>query len=113
FHGCTSLTSITLPDSVTSIGDYAFYGCTSLTSITIPESVTSIGLRAFGGCTGLTSIYCKRMAPPTGYIDMFYGNAPDRKIYVPASDDDSILKAYQEATYWSDYASAMEEYVFE
>ena len=49
-------TSIILPDSVTSIGDYAFYGCTELTSITIPDSVTSIGYMAFIGCTGLTSI---------------------------------------------------------
>ena len=38
-----SLTEITIPDSVASIGEYAFYGCTSLTEITIPESVTKIG----------------------------------------------------------------------
>ncbi|MDB4503920.1 leucine-rich repeat protein, partial [Akkermansiaceae bacterium] len=56
FAACTGLTSITIGNSVTSIGDYAFNGCTSLTSITIPDSVTSIGTAAFGGCTGLTSI---------------------------------------------------------
>ena len=54
--GCTSLTSVHIPESVTSIGDSAFYGCTSLTSIYIPESVTSIG-DAFYGCTSLTSVY--------------------------------------------------------
>ena len=56
FYGCTGLTNITIPNSVTSIGDSAFYGCTGLTSITIPDSVTSIGYDAFRGCTGLTSI---------------------------------------------------------
>ena len=40
---CTSLTSVTIPNSVTSIGDEAFHDCTSLTSVTIPNSVTSIG----------------------------------------------------------------------
>ncbi|MEG2065526.1 MAG: leucine-rich repeat domain-containing protein, partial [Clostridia bacterium] len=53
FSGCTSLTSITIPSSVTSIGYRAFDGCTSLTSITIPSSVTSIGQCAFSGCTAL------------------------------------------------------------
>ena len=56
FADCSSLTSITIPESVTSIGDYAFAFCSSLTSITIPESVTSIGNSAFSGCSGLTSV---------------------------------------------------------
>ncbi|MBQ2704610.1 MAG: leucine-rich repeat domain-containing protein [Clostridia bacterium] len=56
FYGCTGLTSITIPNSVTSIGGSAFSGCTGLTSITIPNSVTTIGGSAFSGCTGLTSI---------------------------------------------------------
>jgi len=56
FDGCRSLTSIEIPNSVTSIGSYAFSGCTGLTSVTIGNSVTSIGSRAFSGCTGLTSV---------------------------------------------------------
>jgi len=50
FHGCTGLTSITIPSSVTSIGNKAFCNCSGLTSITIPSSVTSIGSSAFSGC---------------------------------------------------------------
>ena len=56
FDGCSGLTSITIPNSVTSIGNYAFDGCSGLTSITIPNSVTSIGDYAFDGCSGLTSV---------------------------------------------------------
>ncbi|MGI6493366.1 MAG: leucine-rich repeat protein [Candidatus Methanomethylophilaceae archaeon] len=54
FHGCAGLTSVTIGNSVTSIGDRAFYNCTGLTSVTIPDSVTSIGDYAFHNCTGLT-----------------------------------------------------------
>ena len=56
FDGCTSLTSIVIPDSVTSIGNFTFRGCNSLMSIVIPDSVTSIGVHTFYGCTSLTSI---------------------------------------------------------
>lgn len=53
---CRSLSSITLPSSVKSIGDYAFSYCSSLTSIIIPESVASIGRDAFIGCNKLEVI---------------------------------------------------------
>ena len=56
FSGCESLTSITIPNSVTSIVESTFSWCKSLTSITIPNSVTSIGNSAFFGCESLTSI---------------------------------------------------------
>ncbi len=56
FMSCYSLTSVTIPDSVTSMGNYAFYYCPSLTSITIGNGVTSIGEYAFYGCRSLTSI---------------------------------------------------------
>ena len=56
FNACLSLTSITIPNSVTSIGAAFVAGCSSLTSITIPNSVTSIGNRSFFHCSSLTSI---------------------------------------------------------
>ena len=56
FDNCTGLTSVIIPNSVTTIGDYAFYVCTGLTSVIIPNSVTTIGEYAFNNCTGLTSV---------------------------------------------------------
>ncbi|MDD4290640.1 MAG: leucine-rich repeat protein [Clostridia bacterium] len=56
FHGCSGLTQITIPDSVVSIGFRAFSSCSGLTQITIPSSVISIGSSAFSQCSGLTQI---------------------------------------------------------
>ena len=56
FFDCSGLTSVTIPNSVTSIGDGAFFGCSGLMSVTIPNSVTEIGWFAFFGCSGLTSV---------------------------------------------------------
>ena len=67
FMKCSRLTSITIPDSVTSIGYEAFDGCYNLTSITIPDSVTSIGDWAFWGCSGLTSITIGGSVTSIGY----------------------------------------------
>ena len=56
FYGCSSLVEVVIPNSVTSIGNYVFRECSSLSSIVIPDSVTSIGEGAFHGCNSLSSI---------------------------------------------------------
>jgi hypothetical protein len=64
FYNCTGLTSVTIPNSVTTIGGAdqissdgaSFYNCTGLTSVTIPNSVTLIGKNSFNSCSGLTSV---------------------------------------------------------
>ena len=56
FDSCAGLTSVTIPASVTSIGSMAFFDCESLTSVTIPDGVTSIGSQTFSYSTSLTSV---------------------------------------------------------
>ena len=56
FQGCSGLTNITLPSSITKIGYHAFYDCSGLTSLNLPDGITSIGDNAFEGCSGLTSL---------------------------------------------------------
>ena len=107
------ITELVVPDSVTSIGDYAFHNCSGLTSVTIPNSVTLIGSYAFYQCSSLTSVYCKPTTPPAGGFDMFSyydsGKKPiGCKIYVPTAS----VNAYKSAQYWSDYAAYIEGYDF-
>jgi len=56
FSDCSGLTSIAIPSSVTSIGSYAFDGCSNLTTVSIPPLVTSIGIYAFRNCNKLSSV---------------------------------------------------------
>ena len=67
FSGCTGLTSVSIPNSVTSIGVGAFLNCTGLTSVSIGKSVTSIGNYAFYGCTGLASLSIPNSVTAIGY----------------------------------------------
>lgn len=133
FSGCTSLTSVNISDSVTTIGKEAFSDCTNLTnivigngvktidhsafcgcdnitSVTIPKNVTTIGTSAFSTCGRLKTIYCKSNTPPSIQSSTFKNNASGRKIYVPASEDDSIINAYKAATGWKEYKAYIYEY---
>ena len=99
FSYCSGLTSVTIPNSVTSIGAWAFADCSGLTSVSIPNSVTSINQGAFYGCSGLTSIKCLATVPPS--LDTFnlFSNIPDTcTLSVPCGS----LAAYT-ASDWNTY----------
>ena len=79
FSGCTGLTSVTIPNNVTKIGSGAFQNCSSLTSVNIPNSVTSIGSYAFDECSGLKSVSIPNSVTTIG-DDAFSGCSGLKKI---------------------------------
>ena len=97
FYGCSGLTSVTIPNSVTSIGAVAFYKCSGLTSVTIPNSVTSIDESAFAWCSGLTAIVSKATVPPALGNEVF-PNPNGCNVIVPCGS----LEAYT-SSQWNDY----------
>ena len=84
FYRCTGLRKIDIPNSVTSIGHDAFYGCTGLTSISIPNNVTSISSNTFDGCSGLKTITIPNSVTSIGY-NAFSGCASLTSLTIPNS----------------------------
>lgn len=87
FEGCTGLTAVTIPNTITTIGDSAFDGCTGLKTVVIPDSVTKIDNIAFEGCTGLTSVTLSKNLTTLGE-GAFKGCTGLKTIVIP----DSVTK---------------------
>ncbi|MBR2296384.1 MAG: leucine-rich repeat protein [Clostridia bacterium] len=116
FYDCTSLTSITIGNSVTSIGGAAFNGCTSLKSVTIPDSVTSIGKYAFYNCTSLTEINFNATAMNDLSSDNFvfpYAGKNGDGIKVTIGKNVTKIPAYLFYPYYDEYSPKITSVVFE
>ena len=95
-----------IPNSVTSIGDYAFSGCSGLTSITIPNSVTSIGRASFSGCTNMADIYVLSTTPIELREDPFGNNLYQKTtLHVPSG----CLNDYSTADYWKNFVHIVDD----
>jgi len=94
---CDYLTSITIPDRVTSIGSFAFYGCRSLTSVTIPKGVTNINLAAFEGCSSLTSASIPESVTSIG-DEAFSGCSSLTRITIPKGVTSIARAAFRECS---------------
>ena len=94
FNGCSGLTSLILPSSVTKIGCYALSNCIGLTSLTLPSSVTAIGSEAFKHCSGLTSIYVYMEKLPETGSNLFLGcDEKNCTVYVPKGTGDAYFRS--------------------
>ena len=102
FKNKTTITSVVIPDCVTSIGGEAFAKCENLTSVTIPNSVTSIGNEAFANCENLTDVYCLATDVPATSSDAFEGSYPEyMTLHVPAE----TINSYKTTEPWSNFGS--------
>ena len=97
FYGCSSLTSVTIGNGVTSIGYCTFSGCSSLKSITIPDSVGYIYTKAFADCYGLESVKVLAETPPVAFDNTFSNY--EIELCVP----EKSVEAYQKTNPWSKF----------
>ena len=106
FIDFTSLITVSIPNTVTTIGISAFANCTNLSKVLIPSSVQTIGSAAFAYCTSLKEVTCLAPIPPTcgelvlNDYEMFYGvDVSNVLLYVPVESID----LYKKAEYWKDF----------
>lgn len=109
-YASSNVRDVCLSPSITAIPSNCFYGCHSLTRIFIPSLVTSINANAFQNCEGLKEIHLYPTTPPSLNATSVFNIIPSNAVmYVPYSEDHSVLDAYQTATNWSSFASLMVE----
>lgn len=107
FEGCTSLSSIRLPESVTNIYYQAFYGCSSLKEITLPDYISYLGFNCFSGCKALRTVYVANPDPSSIYTDpsTFEGlSLSAMTLYVPYGSREK----YASADVWKDFGEIKE-----
>ena len=98
--GNSNITSIEIPQDVTTINDNAFFGCSNLSTINLPENISTIGDKAFSNCENLTYIYCYNTTPPTIEKNTFDQEQYTwADLYVP----DGYLDTYANAKYWENF----------
>ncbi len=99
FYGVTSFQTVDLKEGVQTIGSGAFQNCRGICSITFPSTLTQVGSMAFNACGALSVIKFIPATPPVlSSSSDFFNIAQGCKIYVPYSEDHSILNAYKTAT---------------
>lgn len=86
FSGCSNMKSITISNSITRISSYMFENCSSLSDITIPESVKVIDPAAFKGCSSLVNLYCNSMSAPAIYNN-YWDQLTEQGIIDPVFDN--------------------------
>jgi len=102
FSGCSGLTSVTIGNSVTSIGGYAFQSCSGLTSVTIGSGVKSIGSQAFSSCKELTDVYCLAEEVPSTNTNAFQNSYIEyATLHVPTAS----INAYKAVEPWKNFGS--------
>ncbi len=100
FYNCTGLKYVTIGDGIEKIGNYAFSGCASLESFSFGTSLTTIGDEAFSDCTAMTKLEAKTHEPPVcGSQALDDINKWNCTLYVPIGRED----AYKSADQWKEF----------
>lgn len=95
FGYCATLSDITLPQGIESIGYMSFYECSSLTSVNIPVGVTKIGASAFEGCSALAAATLPEGLVTIGY-QAFYRCIAIKKVVIPSTVRDTVIEPEKE-----------------